>query len=380
MKKEGGHFDPIENRDNIYRLAEELKMAERSIIDFSLLVNPLGVSKKIKAELRKHLKYLNNYPDPEAGRLRKRLAQYHGVEQNRVVCGNGSTELIHLIVRTLRPGRALIPAPTYEGYERAIHANQEGHECLIQHFSLNRGNGFLIDPSAFIAALTMSEASGSATRKPEMRFDMAFLCNPNYPTGRLIKKEDVLRIAEASLAARCYLVVDEAFMDFTPGHSVVEEVMNNPYLIVLRTMTYFYSLAGLRIGYGIFPAAVVGEIERLKEPWTVSYLAQRAAVAALKDKAYRSETYRVISAEKEFLEKKFAKLGIEFYPSDANFYLIRTAHVGEVTRYLIERGIFVQDCSRFRGLDGDHLVVAVKSHKENATLVKELANLPGEGA
>jgi threonine-phosphate decarboxylase len=103
---------PYEHGGNIYKLAEELKMQERRIIDFSSSVNPLGVSKKIKSELRKHLKYLHNYPDPEASRLRKRLAQYHRINPETILCGNGSIELIYLIVRILMPKKVLIPAPT----------------------------------------------------------------------------------------------------------------------------------------------------------------------------------------------------------------------------------------------------------------------------
>ncbi len=112
--------DSFEHGGNIYRLAEELKMQERKVIDFSASVNPLGVSKKIKTEMRKHLKYLHNYPDPEAKRLRKRLAQYHGIDLETILCGNGSTEFIYLITKALRPQKVLIPAPTFSEYERAI--------------------------------------------------------------------------------------------------------------------------------------------------------------------------------------------------------------------------------------------------------------------
>src|SRR4030043_799843 len=112
--------DSFEHGGNIYRLAEELKMQERKVMDFSACVNPLGVSKKIKTEMRKHLKYLHNYPDPEAKRLRKRLAQYHGIDLETILCGNGSTEFIYLITKALRPQKVLIPAPTFSEYERAI--------------------------------------------------------------------------------------------------------------------------------------------------------------------------------------------------------------------------------------------------------------------
>src|SRR4030043_726597 len=110
---------PSEQGEDIYRLAEELKIQERKVIDFSTPVNPLGVSKKVKAEIRKHVKYLHNYPDPEAKRLRRRVAQYHGINPENILCGNGSTELIYLIIRALKPQKVFVPAPTFSEYERA---------------------------------------------------------------------------------------------------------------------------------------------------------------------------------------------------------------------------------------------------------------------
>ena len=117
--------DPFEDGGNIYRLAEELKMQERQVMDFSASVNPLGVSKKIKAELRRHLKFLNHYPDTDTRRLRKRLSQYHGIDPETILCGNGSTELIHLTARVLNPKKVLVTAPTYSGYERAVRISSE---------------------------------------------------------------------------------------------------------------------------------------------------------------------------------------------------------------------------------------------------------------
>jgi len=135
---------------NIYRLAGELGMQERQITDFSASVNPLGVSKKVKAELRKHLKYLDNYPDPEAGRLRKRLAQYHGIDTETILCGNGSTGLIYLITRGLKPQRVLIPAPTFSEYERACTTSCKSQ---VTSYELKKENNFDIDCDDFIKAM-----------------------------------------------------------------------------------------------------------------------------------------------------------------------------------------------------------------------------------
>ena len=349
-----------EHGEDIYRLAEELKIQERKIIDFSTSANPLGVSKKVKAEIRKHLKYLHSYPDPEAIRLRKRLAQYHGIAPEMILCGNGSTELIYLIARTLKPKKVLIPAPTFSEYERAtIIAQSLEHGAQIKYFVLKKENNWSINPDEFMTFMKDC--------------NMAFLCNPNNPTGLLLKKDSVLKIAAAARDFKCYLIVDEAFIDYCSDDSVIKEVENNPYLIVLRSMSLFYALPGLRLGYGVFPQHLIDRLKENKEPWTVNSLAQRAAVVALKDKVYREGTFRLMKEEKKFLEKSFKKIGIEFFQSDVNFYLLKMRNAYEIYQHLKKKGILVWDCSNFKGLDNTYIRVAVKSHKENTILIKELA-------
>src|SRR4030042_2844948 len=217
--------DSFEHGGNIYRLAEEIKMQERKVMDFSASVNPLGVSKKIKTEMRKHLKYLHNYPDPEAKRLRKRLAQYHGIDLETILCGNGSTEFIYLITKALRPQKVLIPAPTFSEYERACTTSCKSQ---VISYKLKKEDNFNINVEEFVEAMKGCE--------------MAFLCNPNNPTGRLLRGDDVKRIADAAKEFKCYLIVDEAFIDFCADDSVIKDVRDNPYLIVLRSMTGFYAL------------------------------------------------------------------------------------------------------------------------------------------
>jgi len=357
---------------DIYSLAEELRISERKVLDFSSSVNPLGVSKKIKAEIRKHLKYLNNYPDPAARRLRKRLAQHHGINPEMILCGNGSTELIYLVTRALKPQSVLVPAPTFSEYERAVRITGGGE---IEYFLLDSENGFSINPDQFINTLKSKLISSRPAPDALRSFDMAFLCNPNNPTGRLLGREDIMEIADAAKDIGCYLVVDEAFMDFRPDASVIRDVTNNPYLIVLRTMGNFYALAGLRVGYGAFSRHIVDRLEKFREPWTMNSLSQRAAVVALRDRVFREETFVLMQEEKGFLENNFRKLHLEFFPSDANFYLLKVDNADEVIRTLMMKGILLRDCSDFKGLDGRYLRIAVKSHKDNTVLVKELTAL-----
>ncbi|HEX8948770.1 MAG TPA: threonine-phosphate decarboxylase CobD [Dissulfurispiraceae bacterium] len=355
---------------NIYRLAEKLGIEESEIIDFSASINPLGVPKSVISEIKDTAKHLCNYPDPDAKQLRLWLAQHLNVNSKSVLCGNGSTELIYLVVRALRPEKVLIPAPTFSEYERAVRDKGK-----IAHFRLSEQDGFAIEPERFISAMAGGSTSASFKSALTASVDMVFLCNPNNPTGTLISRTDMMKLADAAKGLRCYLVIDEAFMDFSPEESMIKEVEHNPYLIVLRSLTKFYALSGLRIGYGIVPPVIMDIIKKYQEPWTVNTLAQAAGIAAINDTSYQNDTFKVIKSEKKVLEDGFKLLGIEYFPSAANFYLLKLKNAQPIAAALRDKGILVRDCSNFPGLDDSYLRVAVKSNRDNMQLLQELANL-----
>jgi threonine-phosphate decarboxylase len=381
MKENERPLDP--HGGNIYRLMEEFKLDAGRIIDFSASINPLGVPKSVIAEIKSNFDYMCHYPDPDVKQLRQEISTHLDIDSQHILCGNGSTELIYLTVRTLRPERVLIPIPTFSEYERAVKSLYctDNLKDKVSYFILWEKNSFELNPEKFIDAMAGSENSShgneSATYKSSLTtsVDMAFLCNPNNPTGRLLKRDDVMKIADAAKNLKCYLVVDEAFIDFTPEESVAREVINNPYLIVLRSMTKFYALSGLRIGYGIFPLNIIDTFRKYKEPWSVNTIAQIAGFAAIRDAAYRSETFRIIQKEKKILEDGFKLLGIAYFPSSANFYLIKHDNAQEIVRVLKNRGIIVRDCSNFMGLDSLYVRVAVKSNRDNMKLLKEIAHI-----
>jgi threonine-phosphate decarboxylase len=289
--------------------------------------------------------------------LAARIARHYRIDEGSVICGNGSTELIYLIPRALKPGRILLPAPTFSEYERAC--GNSSNNLKIIRCQLQGAQHFDLDPSVFISSMRGC--------------DMAFLCNPNNPTGRLVRRRDVLTIADAAREQKCHLVVDEAFIDFCPGESVMKAVGKNPYLMVLRSMTKFYALAGLRLGFGVFAPAVAGQLKKFKEPWTVNILAEAAGKAVLQDSAYQAEPRENLRMEKEFLEKGLSRLGVGYIPSSANYYLLRLKNAGSVVRGLAEKGILVRDCSNFTGLDEGFIRIAVRTRRENSALIRELS-------
>jgi len=360
-------YPPTEHGGNIYEIAGQLGVPQNTLIDFSASINPLGLSKKVKETIRKGMDGLVNYPDPDTTMLRRKIAEQHDIDPRTIVCGNGSTELIYLIPRALKPGQVLMPGPTFSEYERACKLS---NELRVMSYELKEENNFRIITEEFISAInTLSFNSQLLT--PDSK--LIFLCNPNNPTGALLQREEILEIADAARKQGCYLVVDEAFIDFTPEESVIHDVKDNPYLIVLRSMTKFHALTGLRIGYAVLHRSRIGRVLEFKEPWTVNNLAQSAAVAALDDRDYSERTYGLIAREKRYIEKRLEKYGVKFFPSAANYYLLKVADAGELVVKLRNKGILVRDCSNFRGLNNSYVRIAVKSRKQNEMLMKELS-------
>lgn len=341
---------------DVYRTAERLGVPEITVTDFSASINPLGMPKSSIEEIKKMMSSLRNYPDPDACVFARKVSERFGLEHGRVQVGNGSTELIYLIPRALRPRRVLVTSPAFSEYERASRAAG----AKVSFLKLRRKSEYRIEPGEFITAMK--------------DMDLAFLCNPNNPTGDVLEREAVMEIARHARKSKCLLVVDEAFIDFVPEASVLG-VRDNPYLIVLRSMTKFYAMAGLRLGFGHFPARIAGRLRTLKEPWSVNTMAERAGAAALDDREYAGRTVTLIDTEKRYLERRLSELGLKYYPSRANFYLIETGRVREIASVLLKRRLLVRDCSNFRGLGNGHIRVAVKTRRENAMLFRELADV-----
>lgn len=346
-----------EHGGNIYRFAEKLNVPQEKILDFSASINPLGLSLLVIHEIRSINNSMYHYPDPDTKDLIDVLSAYHGIAMESIICGNGSTELIYLCARALKPKTVIIPAPTFSEYERACTVTGAN----IKYFFLNRKDSFDLDSQKFINSMNGC--------------DMAFICNPNNPTGRLINTDDILKIAGAARQFKCYLVVDEAFIDFLPEHSIIKEVQNNPYLIVLRSLTKFYALSGLRLGFGVFHQSIIEKILQNKEPWTVNTVAQRAGIAALKDNDYKKETFRIIGEGKYLMEQGLRELSIEYIPSMVNYYLLKMENAQKIISSLYESYILVRNCKNFRGLDKTYIRVAVKSPEDINKLLKEITGL-----
>lgn len=300
----------------------------RRVLDFSVNTNPFGPPPEVLEAFRKA--DVTRYPDPEALALREAIAKRHGAGIECVLPGNGSVEIIWLVAAAyLEPGRtAHVCGPTFGEYESATRAT-----------------------GADIA----DRLDGAA---------VAFICNPNNPTGTLRPAEDIRAMAAAH--PNTLFVVDEAYLPFTHAASCLEGgVPEN--LIVLRSLTKDCAIPGLRLGYGVGPSEVIQALKAVQPPWSVNVPAQAGGVAALACDGHVRTCEQELADAKEYLMSSLTALGLEVLPSEANFFLVRVGDGAQFRARLLEHDICVRDCASF-GLP-DSIRIGVRTLPECRELV-----------
>ncbi|GAB5046594.1 threonine-phosphate decarboxylase CobD [Thermodesulfovibrio sp. TK110] len=333
---------------DIYTVSELTGKSPYEIVDMSSSVNPLALPERIKEKIIEKIPLLHKYPDTEARGFIKTISELYDVPPQNIICGNGSTELIYLTAQALNPESVMILEPSFTEYERACQLN----EIIIERvFALNKEK--------------ILKMLWKAMKK--RKYGMVFICNPNNPTGWLIDKAEILKIA--FLYKDTIFLVDEAFIDFVPQESLLREVLSN--IIVLRSLTKFYGLAGLRFGYAVASSQIIEKIKRYRHPWNINSFAQWIAEEIVRDEEFKKETHEFFKIEKEFFEYSLNELKLKYFPSVANFYLIEVPKKG-IFHYMLERGILIRDCSSFYGLNENFIRVSVKSRAENEKFFKEL--------
>ena len=339
---------------NIYEVKRKFG---KDVVDFSANINPLGLTCRIKEVIHNNIESILHYPDPEAKDAIKSIAAYWGIKEDNILISNGSIELIYLIISTFRPKTVLIAIPTFSEYERAARTAKS----KIDFLKLEEKEGFNID-------LSLVRDS-----------DIFFLCNPNNPSGNIILND---RSRVKSLPNKL-IVVDETFMDFLPdeeAYTMAWKACGSRKIIVLRTFTKFFALAGLRIGYLIGHKGIIQMLKQYQAPWNVNSLAQIAAGSVLNDVTYIHKTRSLIKRERDFLSIGFAKIdGLKPFPSEVNFILVKIEKKGIDSHFLSERllqkGVMIRDCSNFRNLNKKFIRVAVRKRSENAGLLKLLKEI-----
>ena len=355
---------------NLVEASMRYGIAAEEFIDFSANINFLGVPSSVKEAIKDSLHLVGCYPDPKCRALKEALCCYTGLKEKNVLVGNGASELIFLAVKALKPRQVLLLNPTFSEYARAVKA--EGGK--LQSLFLLPESGFWISLTEIMPLLK--------------NIDLLFLCNPNNPTGTLWRREEVIKLIEAAREANTAVTVDEAFMDFVDeaeNFTVLREVEHYSNLIVLRSLTKYFALPGIRLGYLAAPASLVQELEKLRDPWSVNWLAQVAGVAALQDKEYQERTRQCIKIEREFLYKGLASVPfLQVWASAANFFLAKILlpefTAKDLEKQMALQKILIRRGDSFPGLGRQYFRIAVRGRKENLLLLDLLPDILREAA
>ncbi len=299
------------------------------------------------------------YPEPYGEELKETLAKHHGMKSTEILIGNGSTQLIYLLCSALRPRKALIVAPAFSESANALKLAG----AKVRFLSLATDGSFEFSTEKFMAA--WGKDGG-----------IAFLTTPNSITGQLIPRAEIEKIARIALLERRFLVIDEAFIDFVEGESVKQLIRYNPYLIILRSLTKYYALPGLRLGYLLAHSRRVAQFATYLEPWSVNGPAQKVALACLADRSFGLKTERWLRRERNYLTQALIGLkSFQPYASSANFLLVRIANNAsavELRSFLLNQKILIRAFNSFAGVGADHFRIAVRRRKDNQRLLEAL--------
>ncbi len=330
-------------------IAARYGVPAEQVVNLNSNENPYPLPESVIEAIAGAAARASRYPNPAYPELKRCIASYLGTEPECIALGAGAGELIsHVCTLFIEPlDRVLIPVPTYTMY---------AFYSMLRDASVE-----LLEPEEGVYPAPDSIAE----RADDAR--LVFLCSPNNPTGGVIEADEVLEIAEAAEV----VVVDEAYAEFCCG-SMIEHLQDAENLIVLRSFSKFFGLAGLRVGYAVASEKTAAMLEKIRNPFCVSRVAEAAAIAALREAEHFRRTAERLARERERLREGLGALpGVEVYPSWANFLLVRllSRSADEVYTHLLKRGIIVRKVSGMPGLRGEYLRISVGTEKENSKLL-----------
>ncbi len=336
-------------------LSEQLGIPIDEIVKLDANENPYGASPRAKAAIA-NAEFIHIYPDPESRHLRQALSDYLDVPIENLLVGNGADELLDMIMRLfIDAGDAIINMPpTFGMYP--IDARRNRAEII----SVPRRADFSPDVPAIEKAVADNP-----------RAKLLFVTSPNNPDGGIIAPETLARLLKLPLI----IVLDEAYTEFST-QNFTHDVLAHPNLIVLRTFSKWAGLAGLRVGYGVFPLPIAEALWRIKEPYNMNVLAQKAAIASLEDLDYlMANVHRLIETREKFLADIQEISWLTPYPTQSNFVLLKVhGHNPEnVRQLLMKQGILLRNYNAY-GLGG-HLRVSMGKAQDMARLINTLKTL-----
>lgn len=352
------HGSDLEEIEKYYHIPKE------EIVGFGANVNPLGLSKTVKEKLAQNLDMITTYPDRNYTSLRSVISNYCGVNADHIVVGNGSTELISMLIQHRQPKRTLLLGPTYSEYEREL--TLCGGEIIM--YNLLAENEFQLDLEDLFKHLDDS-------------INLLIICNPNNPTSTAISVDDMECILKECKKRGIFVMVDETYVEFAPcieDISTMSLVASYENVMVLRGVSKFYAAPGLRLGYGVTSDETFLEVIRKHQnPWSLNIVASMAGEWMLQDKDYIEATRKLIFEEREKLYHELQQIpDLQTFKPMGNFFLVKILKEGvtsfDVFDFLIRRKLFVRDCASFACLEGEYIRFCVLSPENNQRLLDGL--------
>jgi len=338
---------PLEELEREYGIDDSIKLASNE--------NPIGPSPMAIEAIKESIKKLNRYPDGSGHDLIRKISNHTGFSPQHIVLGNGSDDIIGMLaVSMLQPGdEVILPVPSFLMYEIMV-----------------RGAGAT---PVFAPLITLSIDLEEILKKITSKTRMIFLCNPNNPTGTVISKIDFEDFIH-QLPSHVIVVVDEAYIEFVRDQTCVksfEYLDNITPLVTLRTFSKVYGLAGLRIGYGVMPVEIANILNRIRLPFNTSLLAQVGAGAALDDKIFLEKVISLVHEGLDFLYDALNGLGVRYFPSQTNFFLIDVRKdADEIYESMLRQGVIVRSMKSY-GYP-NYIRINVGLHEENVRFLKAL--------
>ena len=353
------HIISCEHGGIDYAELEALGIAPEEVLDFSANLNPFGPPPGIKEVMSQT--NIAGYPDSKATNLRRLLADKLGVKVENILIGSGSTELIRLVALAYfgRGDSVLIIEPTFGEYQVA---------CQISGASLikqRRGaeNGFRLNIEETVKLIHRHHPKG------------IFVDNPNNPTGQYLSRAEFEKLLDAGKDS--LLVLDEAYIAFMDNVWSSLDMIRGNNLLILRSMTKDYALAGLRLGYGVAGKEIIATLSRICPPWNVNAVAQQAGIKVLEEEEYVKQCQAELRPAKGYLVTELNRLGLSPLPSAANFFLVEVGNAAQFRRQLLRKGILVRDCTSF-GLPG-YVRISPRTLPECRRLVTAVEEMMASG-
>ena len=363
MSNNDGNF----HGSDLEKISDYYNIEINNLLDFSSNINPLGISPLLKNNLSSKINCISSYPDRNYKKLRESIASYTNSDSDHIIVGNGSTELISLLIQIKKPRQALIIGPTYSEYQRELSL----YDGVSYYYPLKEINNFELNVAELKEHLTSN-------------IDILILCNPNNPTSTAIKSSTIRIILDHCKQNNIFVMIDETYVEFAEEMDKITAIsLTNYYnnLIILRGISKFFASPGLRLGYGITSNdSLIKKLNSRKNPWTINTLASIAGEIMFSDNNYIKETKELINSERARIISILNQWSsIKIFEPTTNFVLFKLLNENLTSKYvfesLVQRNLVVRDCSSFPFFNNNFIRFCIMLPEHNDLLIDALSEI-----